>query len=124
MRFYTSVRLAVKKGESHKNDKGVIIGNRMKIKAVKNKVGFPFRETEFSLYYLSGIDVIGDLFDVGVAEEVISKSGNNYSFGETKLGLGRDKSLEVLAKDRGTRDKIEGELIKKEKEDFPCTRQI
>ncbi|MFA6551373.1 MAG: DNA recombination/repair protein RecA, partial [Patescibacteria group bacterium] len=73
-----------------------IIGNRVKVKIVKNKVAPPFRTTEFDIMYNEGISVTGDLLDMGIAYGVVGKSGNSYSFGEEKLGVGRENAKVYL----------------------------
>ncbi len=95
LKFYSSVRIEIRRAAQIKQgDK--IIGNRVKIKIVKNKVAAPFRTTEFDIMYNEGISMSGDLLDTGVAHKVISKSGNSYSIGEEKLGVGREKAKEYL----------------------------
>ncbi len=95
LKFYSSVRIEVRRSAQIKQgDK--IIGNRVKVKVVKNKVAAPFRTTEFDIMYNEGISVSGDLIDTGVALKVVSKSGNNYSFGDDKLGVGREKAKQFL----------------------------
>ncbi len=91
LKFYSSVRIEVRRSAQIKQaDK--VIGNRVKVKVVKNKVAAPFRTTEFDIMYNEGISVAGDMLDTGVAHQIINKSGNSYSFGEEKLGVGREKA--------------------------------
>ncbi len=73
-----------------------IIGNRVKVKIVKNKVAAPFRTTEFDIMYNEGISVSGDLIDTGIEYKVVNKSGNSYSFGEERFGVGREKAKAFL----------------------------
>jgi len=95
LKFYSSVRIEVRRSaQIKKGDE--IIGNRVKAKIVKNKVAPPFQATEFDIMYKEGISVAGDLLDLGVAYKVIAKSGNSYSFGEQKLGLGRENAKDYL----------------------------
>jgi len=95
LKFYSSVRVEVRRSAQIKQgDK--IIGNRVKVKIVKNKVAAPFRTTEFDIMYNEGISVAGDMLDTGVTYNVIHKSGNSYSFGEEKLGVGREKAKQFL----------------------------
>lgn len=95
LKFYASVRLdirrtaQVKKGEE-------IIGSRVKVKVVKNKVAPPFREAEFDIIYNEGISKEGDLINTGVKFGIINRSGNSYIYGETKLGVGIDNAKEFL----------------------------
>ena len=91
LKFYCSVRMEVRrKAQIKQADK--VIGNRVKVKVVKNKVAAPFRTTEFDIMYNEGISVSGDLLDTGIEHKIINKSGNSYSFGEEKLGVGREKA--------------------------------
>ena len=95
LKFYSSVRIEVRRSAQIKQgDK--IIGNRVKAKIVKNKVAAPFRTTEFDIMYNEGISVSGDLLDTGVFYKIVHKSGNSYSFGEEKLGVGREKAKQFL----------------------------
>jgi len=95
LKFYSSMRIEVRRAAQIKQGEKVI-GNRVKVKVVKNKVAAPFRTTEFDIMYNEGISVSGDLIDVGVLYKVVNKSGNSYSFGEEKLGVGREKAKEYL----------------------------
>jgi len=95
LKFYCSVRIEVRRAAQIKQgDK--IIGNRVKVKVVKNKVAAPFRTCEFDIMYNEGISLSGDLLDTGVLHRVINKSGNSYAFGEEKLGVGREKAKQYL----------------------------
>lgn len=89
LKFYCSVRVEIRRAAQIKQGEK-IIGNRVKVKIVKNKVAPPFQTTEFDIMYNEGISIPGDLLDVGVAYKVVAKSGNTYSFGQEKLGVGRE----------------------------------
>ncbi|MBT3817179.1 MAG: recombinase RecA [Candidatus Magasanikbacteria bacterium] len=90
LKFYSSIRIEVRRSAQIKQaDK--VIGNRVKVKVVKNKVAAPFMTTEFDIMYNEGISLAGDTLDTGVTQQVINKSGNSYKFGEIKLGVGREK---------------------------------
>lgn len=91
LKFYCSVRIEVRRSAQIKQAEKVI-GNRVKVKVVKNKVAAPFRTTEFDIMYNEGISIPGDLLDVGVTHKIVAKSGNSYAFGEEKLGVGREKA--------------------------------
>ena len=91
LKFYASIRLEIRRSAQIKQGEE-IIGNRTKVKIVKNKVAPPFRSCEFDIMYNEGISLSGDLLDVGVEMGVIKKSGNSYTFGQEKLGVGRDRS--------------------------------
>ena len=95
LKFYSSVRIEVRRAAQIKQgDK--IIGNRVKAKVVKNKVAAPFQTCEFDIMYNEGISVSGDILDNGVVYKVITKSGNSYSYGEEKLGVGREAAKRYL----------------------------
>ena len=114
LKFYASVRIEVRRSAQIKNgDK--IVGNRVKVKIVKNKVAPPFRSTEFDIMYNEGISASGDLLDTGVALGVIEKSGNTHMFGDVKLGVGREAAKAFLkenAKIFGEIDKAVREKVK------------
>ena len=95
LKFYSSVRIEVRRAAQIKMGEK-IIGNRVKAKIVKNKVAPPFQTCEFDIMYNEGISIAGDLLDLGVIEGVINKSGNSYSFGEEKLGVGRENAKAFL----------------------------
>jgi recombination protein RecA len=95
LKFYSSVRVEVRRNAQIKQGER-IIGNRVKAKIVKNKVAAPFKVAEFDIMYNEGISVAGDLLDLGVEYDVIKKSGNSYSFGEIKLGIGRENAKTQL----------------------------
>jgi len=89
LKFYSSVRVEVRRAAQIKQGERNI-GNRVKVKVVKNKVAAPFQTCEFDIMYNEGISLSGDLLDVGVEKGAIKKSGNTYSFGDEKLGTGRE----------------------------------
>src|SRR3989339_1738909 len=95
LKFYSSVRIEVRRAAQIKKGEA-IIGNRVKAKVVKNKVAAPFRNTEFDIMYNEGMSVSGDVIDTGVQFGVIAKSGNSYSYGEHKLGVGRENAKQFL----------------------------
>jgi recombination protein RecA len=95
LKFYSSVRIEVRRAAQIKQgDK--IIGNRVKVKVVKNKVAAPFRTCEFDIMYNEGISVSGDTLDAGILYKIIEKRGVTYSFGEEKLGVGREAAKKYL----------------------------
>jgi len=121
LKFYSSVRIEVRRAAQIKQaDK--IIGNRVRCKVVKNKVAAPFRTTEFDIMYNEGISLAGDLLDTGVVYGVVSKSGNSYSYGETKLGVGRENAKRTLRADKKLmkeiRKKIWNEVKAREMEEM------
>jgi recombination protein RecA len=125
LKFYASIRIEVRRSAQIKNgDK--VIGNRTKVKIVKNKVAAPFKVAEFDIMYNEGISAAGDLLDTALVMGVIDKSGNSYSFGDVKLGVGRETAKTFLKEhedifkdvDQQLRDKIKsGEAIPNKIED-------
>jgi len=99
LKFYSSVRIEVRRAAQIKQGEK-IIGNRVKVKVVKNKVAAPFRTCEFDIMYNEGISVAGDLVDLGVETNVVKKNGNSYSFGEIKLGVGRETAKKMIKDDK------------------------
>ncbi|MBU0540155.1 recombinase RecA [Patescibacteria group bacterium] len=95
LKFYSSVRIEVRRSAQIKMGER-IIGNRVKTKIVKNKVAAPFRTCEFDIMYNEGISLAGDLLDCGAELGVIKKAGNSYSYGEEKLGVGRENAKRSL----------------------------
>ncbi|MFH1315882.1 MAG: recombinase RecA [Candidatus Uhrbacteria bacterium] len=95
LKFYSSIRVEVRRAAQIKQGEQ-IVGNRVKAKIVKNKVAPPFRRCEFDIMYNEGISVSGDLIDLGVETLVVGKSGNSYSFGEEKLGVGRENAKRTI----------------------------
>ncbi len=111
LKFYSSVRIEVRRMAQIKQGE-VIVGNRVKAKIVKNKVAPPFQVTEFDIIYNEGISKEGDLIDTGVKYEVVTKTGNSFSFGEVRLGVGREKARIFLKEN----PKVFGEILKAIKE--------
>lgn len=95
LKFYASVRIEIRRAAQIKQGDN-IIGNRVKVKVVKNKVAPPFRQAEFDIMYNEGISWAGDMVDLGVLAGVIEKRGNSYAFGEEKLGVGRENVKQTL----------------------------
>ena len=114
LKFYSSVRIEVRRAAQIKQG-DAIVGNRVKAKVVKNKVAPPFQTTEFDIMYNEGISKEGDLIDTGVKYEVVSKSGNSFSFGETKLGVGREKAKTFLRENPKLYKEIEKAIKEKVK---------
>jgi recombination protein RecA len=110
LKFYSSVRIEVRRAAQIKQgDK--IIGNRVKAKVVKNKVAAPFKTCEFDIMYNEGISISGDLLDTGVAYNLINKSGNSYSLGDIKLGIGRENAKKFLRADKKLMKEIRKKIL-------------
>ena len=112
LKFYASVRLDIRRSTQIK-DGDVAVGNRVKVKVVKNKVAPPFRVAEFDILFGEGISKVGEIIDLGVATEVISKSGSWFSYGDTKLGQGRDGVKAILKDNPELCDEIEAQIVAK-----------
>ncbi len=110
LKFYCSVRVEVRKAAQIKQGEK-IIGNRVKVKIVKNKVAAPFRTCEFDIMYNEGISVSGDLVDLGVEYNVIKKNGNTYSFGEVKLGTGRETAKKMIKDEKKLASEIRKAIL-------------
>ena len=110
LKFYATVRMDARKGEILKEN-GVPIGNRMKVKIVKNKVAPPFRECEFDNIYGKGISRTGEIMDLAVELDVIQKSGSWFSYDGKKLGQGRDNVKQMLADDETFRKEVEAKIL-------------
>ncbi len=95
LKYYASVRLDVRRLQAIK-DGQQMMGNRIRVRVTKNKVAPPFRQAEFDIMYAEGISKTGDLLDLGVEHEIIDKRGAFYSYGETRLGQGRENSKRFL----------------------------
>ena len=106
LKFYASIRIDVRRIQSIKMGTE-IIGNRVRVKVVKNKVAPPFRTAEFDVMYNEGISKVGDLVDLGTQLEVIVKRGSFYSYGEIRLGQGRENTKEFLKQNPDITDEIE-----------------
>lgn len=110
LKFYSSVRIEIRRAAQIKQgDK--IIGNRVKIKIVKNKVAAPFRTTEFDIMYNEGISVSGDTLDTAVTYNVVEKKGNSYLYGEEKLGVGREAAKRYLHDNPKLLEKIRKQVL-------------
>lgn len=110
LKFYSSVRIDVRKGEPIK-DGSEVIGNRTRVKIVKNKVAPPFKTAEFDIMYGTGISHVGELVDVGVEIDVLKKSGAWFYYGETRLGQGRDNVKKLLSENKEMAQEIEDKIF-------------
>src|SRR5213082_1873728 len=111
LKFYSSVRVDIRRIAAIK-DGDVVTGSRTKVKVVKNKIAAPFREAEFDIVYGEGISKEGDLVDLGVAQNIVEKSGSWYSYKGERLGQGRENARQFLKDNTDIRSKIDVELRK------------
>ena len=109
LKFYSSVRIDIRRIAALKDGEEVI-GNRTRAKVVKNKVAPPFRNCEFDIIYGKGISKMGDLLDLGVANEIIAKSGTWFSYKENRIGQGRENSKRFLGENPDIANDIENQL--------------
>ena len=109
LKFYSSVRLDIRRTSQIKNGDQVM-GNRARVKVVKNKVAPPFRQAEFDIMYGEGISKIGEIIDMGVDHEIVKKSGSWFSYGDTKLGQGRDAVRQLLIDNPELAEEIEEKI--------------
>ncbi len=117
LKFYSSVRIDIRRVSVIKDGENQL-GTRTRVKVVKNKVAPPFKRAEFDIMFGEGISKVGEIIDLGVDYGVIKKAGSWFSYGERKIGQGRDSVKELLANDEAVRNEIEAkvrELMKQEK---------
>ena len=112
LKFYSSVRIEVRKIGSIKKT-NEIIGNKTRAKVVKNKVASPFKEAEFDIYFGKGISLISDIIEQAVSKGIVKKSGSWFSYKDTKLGQGKENSVDYLANDSDLTQKITNEVMQK-----------
>ena len=106
LKYYASVRIDIRRVEGLKDSSGQFIGNHTRAKIVKNKVAPPFKEAEFDIIYGEGISKVGELLDIAVAMDIIHKSGAWFSYGDSRLGQGRENVKELLKNDQALYDEI------------------
>jgi recombination protein RecA len=111
LKFYSSVRLDIRRIAAIK-DGDAVVGNRTKVKVVKNKVASPFREAEFDIIYGEGVSKEGDLLDLGVAQSIVEKSGSWFSYKGDRIGQGRENARQFLKDNQDIRQSIDVELRK------------
>ncbi|MDE3180053.1 MAG: recombinase RecA, partial [Acidobacteriota bacterium] len=111
LKFYSSVRVDIRRIASIK-DGDRVVGNRVKVKVVKNKMAAPFREAEFDILYGEGISKEGDLIDLAAGLNVVEKSGSWFSFGGERIGQGRENARQFLRDNAAIRNKVESEVRK------------
>lgn len=110
LKFYASVRLDIRRSTQIKNTDGDVQGNKTRVKVVKNKVAPPFRTTEFDIMYGEGISKVGEIIDLGVQYEIVKKSGSWFSYGDTKLGQGRDAVKSLLLDNPELFEELDGKI--------------
>jgi len=110
LKFYASVRLDIRRSTQIKDTDGDVQGNKTRVKVVKNKVAPPFKTAEFDIMYGQGVSKVGEVIDLGVDFEIIKKSGSWFSYGETKLGQGRDAVKTLLLDNPDLMDELEEKI--------------
>ena len=121
LKFYASVRMDVRRIDSIKQGEN-IVGNRTRVKIIKNKVAPPFRQAEFDIMYNEGISKEGNIIDVGVKEEIVQKSGAWFSYGDIRLGQGRENAKSYLKENSEVALEIENKI--REKHNLPLSSPI
>lgn len=120
LKFYSTMRIDIRRIAAIK-EKGEVIGNRTRVKIVKNKLAPPFRDSEVDIIFGEGISRVGDLIDLGVSQGIIEKSGSWYSFNREKIGQGREQAKSFLKDNPDTADEIEKLL--RDKLDLPSANK-
>ena len=111
LKFYASVRLDIRRSTQIKSTEAEVLGNRTRVKVVKNKVAPPFKTAEFDILYGTGISKTGEIIDICVETEVIKKSGSWFSYGETKLGQGKESVKKLLEDNPELLEELEKKII-------------
>jgi recombination protein RecA len=109
LKFYSSVRLDIRRSTQIK-DGDRVMGNRTRVKVVKNKVAPPFRLAEFDIMYGQGISKAGELIDLGVLHDILTKSGSWFSYGDTRLGQGRDTVKQLFIDNPELAEEVEAKI--------------
>ena len=117
LKFYASVRVDIRRSTQLKNSEGGVLGNKTRVKIVKNKVAPPFKTTEFDIMYGEGISKIGEILDIGVEHDIIEKSGSWFSYGGSKLGQGRDSVKAILKDNPELMEELEQKILEQLKVD-------
>jgi recombination protein RecA len=113
LKFYASVRLDIRRIGQIKEGPDSILGNRTRVKVVKNKMAPPFKVVEFDIMYGEGISKVGEVLDLAVELEIVKKSGSWFSYGETRLGQGRDSVRDLLKDNQELQDELEMKIKQK-----------
>ena len=117
LKFYASVRIDIRRSTQLKNTEGGVLGNKTRVKIVKNKVAPPFKTAEFDIMYGEGISKIGEILDIGVERDIIEKSGSWFSYGGSKLGQGRDSVKAILKDNPELMEELEQKILEELKSD-------
>ena len=117
LKFYASVRIDIRRSTQLKDTEGGVLGNKTRIKIVKNKVAPPFKTAEFDIMYGEGISKIGEILDIGVERDIIEKSGSWLSYGGSKLGQGRDSVKSILKDNPELMEELEQKIVEELKSD-------
>ena len=112
LKFYASVRLDIRRSTQIKNANSDVLGNKTRVKVVKNKVAPPFKMAEFDIMYGTGVSKVGEIIDIGVDYEIIKKAGSWFSYEDTKLGQGRDAVKTLLLDNPELMEELEVKIIK------------
>lgn len=110
LKFYASVRLDIRRSSQIKDGDSNVMGNKTRVKVVKNKVAPPFKTAEFDIMYGEGISKVGEIIDLGVAYEIVKKSGSWFSYEDSKLGQGRDAVKSLLLDNPDLSEEIENKI--------------
>ena len=110
LKFYSSVRLDIRRSTQIKNSNSDVLGNKTRVKVVKNKVAPPFKMAEFDIMYGEGISKVGEIIDIGIDYEIVKKSGSWFSYEDTKLGQGRDAVKALLKDNPDLMDELETKI--------------
>ena len=111
LKFNSSVRLDIRRSTQIKDTDGNVLGNKTRVKVVKNKVAPPFKLSEFDIMYSKGISKMGEIIDLGVNHNIIDKSGSWFSYGDTKLGQGRDSVKGILTDNPDLCEELEAKIV-------------
>ena len=111
LKFYSSVRLDIRRSTQIKDTNGNVLGNKTRVKVVKNKVAPPFKLSEFDIMYSKEISKMGEIIDLGVDHGIIDKSGSWFSYGDTKLGQGRDSVKAILTDNPDLCEELEAKIV-------------
>ena len=111
LKFYASVRIDIRRSTQLKDTEGGVLGNKTRVKIVKNKVAPPFKTAEFDIMYGEGISKTGEILDLGVELDIIEKSGSWFSYGGSKLGQGRDSVKSILKDNPELMEELEEKIL-------------